>query len=59
MQVLPEDFEGIAYAKGFRDVEKAERGSKGSMLRGLALDVPLVVLSQQRLHARMEVQAVG
>ena len=36
MQVLPEDFEGIAYAKGFRDVEKAERGSKGSMLQGLA-----------------------
>jgi hypothetical protein len=50
MQVLSEDFEGIAYAKGFRDVEKAERGSKGSMLQGLALDAPLVVLSQQRLH---------
>ena len=49
-QVLPQDFEGIAHAKGFRDVEKAQCGSKGTMLQGLSLDAPLAVLSQQRLH---------
>jgi hypothetical protein len=49
-QVLPEEFEDIAHAKAFRDVEKAERGGNGSMLQGGGLDVPLAVLSQQRLH---------
>ena len=48
-QVLPDHFEDIAHAKAFCDVEKAAR-SKGSMLQGVALDVPLAVLSQQRLH---------
>lgn len=38
-QVLPDHFEDIAHAKAFCDVEKAAR-SKGSMLQGVALDVP-------------------
>ena len=49
-QILPECFADIAYVKGFRDVEQAQRGSNGSTLKGKGLDVPLSVLSQQRLH---------
>lgn len=48
--MLPECFADIAYVKGFRDVEQAQRGSNGSTLKGKGLDVPLSVLSQQRLH---------
>ena len=40
-------FEEIAYAKAFRDTEQK---GKGSMLQGGGMDVPLAVLSQQRLH---------
>jgi hypothetical protein len=47
--VLPEDFEAVAQAKAFRDVEQAQRGCKGTMLQGLGLDAPLSVMLQQRL----------